>query len=671
MKRVIIVCSMLLALAAHAELQLNGLFTDNMVLQRNQPVPVWGTADPGAQVTVEFNGQKKVGVASGSGKWQVLLDPMNASSVRRPFQVSSFAFQVSRSNVLIGDVWLCTGQSNMATVMKRYLIWDQVKDGFENDQLRLFKIKEGGVGSSEPTKELVIDRAFNNSWQSCTPEFAAEFSATAGFFGMKLQHDTGVPVGLLYAVRGGTQANMWMAREVLESRPEYARFLDPSNENWNVSKGNSVAIRAPSHLYNGTIHPLAPFAIRGAIWYQGESDSQWSELYESLMGDLIASWREEWGYEFPFLYVQLAPYDLVNWDRLGEGWAWLREAQLQTLKSVPNTGMAVITDGGEAKDIHPQAKNLPGERLAEIAANFPMSGKKKGWRLSLLPMFGKKEGCRLSLLPMFGKMKVKGGKARLSFDGVFQGLETRRVALNTTKGHLPGQGPNAVVAEANELKGFTICGADRKFVPAEAAIIFKDTVEVWSLDVKQPVAVRYGWANFPLCNLYGGNGMPASPFRTDDFPMPNLTGEKQGEPFSVVKPEWGRAMELLNNGDGVFQTLKIQGVNAQKADGAYLYAFAPDWNAPASASIRVVYFDEGFATIQMRYDSTDSEIFDGNVPGCWKPAGEVNCKNSKQWKVAVFDLPDAKFTKRCNGGDLRVQSNGLLTIGGLYIQEKK
>ena len=649
MKRALVGLSVILALAAQAEVTLNGLFTDNMVLQRNQPVPVWGTADPGAEVTVEFAGQKKKTVAADSGEWQVMLDPLKVSSKPRKLSVSSSNNPtIHLSNLLVGDVWLCTGQSNMAQTMKRFLIWDQVKDGFKNDQVRLFKIKEGGVGSPEPTKKLVIDPVFKNSWQSCSPEFAAEFSAVGGFFGMKLQRDTGVPVGLLYAVRGGTQANMWMAHDVLESNPDYARFLDPSNANWNPSKSNPDAIRAPSHLYNGTIYPLVPFAIRGAIWYQGESDSQWSELYQELMGDLITSWRKEWGIDFPFLFVQLAPYNGVDWDRLGEGWAWLREAQLKTLDSVPKTGMAVITDGGEAADIHPQAKILPGERLAILAAAI------------------EKEGCRFSLLPRVGKMKVNDGRAQLSFDGVFQSLETRRVALNTTRGHLPGQGPQAVVAEADELKGFTLCGADRNFVPAEAKIVSKDTVEVWSPEVAEPVAVRYGWANFPLCNLYGGNGMPVSPFRTDDFPMPNLTGEKQGALFAGVQAGWGKPMTIHGDGDGTFHALEIQKITAHKADGSYLYFFAPGQHTPASATVRVVYFDQGYSTIQLRYDSTDSELFTGKVSGVWKPAGEVNCKNSNHWKVAEFDLPDAKFSKRCNGGDLRLQSNGSLTVGGVY-----
>jgi len=270
--------------------------------------------------------------------------------------------------------------------------------------------------------------------------------------------------------------------------------------------------------------------------------------------------------------------------------------------------------------------------------------------------------------PTGGKMKVKDGKALIRFKDTSGGLEVRRVALNTERGHLPGRGPSAVVAE--ELEGFTICGVDQKFVKAQATIVSKNTVVVSSADVREPVAVRYGWANFPLCNLYGGNGMPAVPFRTDHFSMPNLAGERIGQPFAGVQPAWGNTMDILAAEDGRFQALEVDGVGAGKADGGYLYFRAPEIDQPMSARVHVLYRDEGFGSIQLRYDSTSAEVFDGDVPGVWKPAGEVRCENSRQWKVAAFDLPDAKFAKRCNGADIRLQSLGSLTVGEVYVQAK-
>jgi len=203
------------------------------------------------------------------------------------------------------------------------------------------------------------------------------------------------------------------------------------------------------------------------------------------------------------------------------------------------------------------------------------------------------------------------------------------------------------------------------FVEAFARILSKDVVEVSSAQVKKPVAVRYGWVNFPLCNLYGGNGMPATPFRTDDFPMSNLSGEIFGEYFTTIDAVWGAPLTILGGGDGKFQALEIDGRNAWRAEGSYLY-FQSAATEPASARIHMLYYDEGFATVQLRYDSTSEKRFSGKIPGVWKPAGEVKCKNSKQWKVVAFNLPDGRFSKRCNGGDIRLQSTGALVVGGIY-----
>ena len=636
-----------LALASlEAGLTVNGLFTDNMLLQRNQAVPVWGNADPGNCITVAFANQEKTAVANETGEWQLELDPMPASGIPRTMLISATpgGESIARSNILVGDVWLCGGQSNMAQTMDRYLIWDQVKDDFSNDKLRLFKLKEGGVGSPQPSNTLVIDKLFKDSWQVCTPEYAAKFSATAGFFGMKLQHDTGVPIGLLYANRGATEANMWLPREVLEANPDYARFLDPSNENWKPSKDNPDAIRAPSYLYNGTIFPLAPFAIRGAIWYQGESDSKLAGLYTSLFANVIKSWRKLWGYQFPFYFVQLAPYSAVTADLSGESWAWLRDAQLQCLELVPNTGMAVITDAGEANDIHPQAKDIPGERLAKLAASLDDRNID-------------------ATFPVLKKMTTSRSKAYLTFKNVSGGLATRRVALNLSNGYLPGEAPDALVAV--ELEGFMICGEDRKFFKADALIVSNNEVMVFSPSVKKPVAVRYGWANFPICNLYGGNGMPATPFRTDTFPMPRFTQQLTGEPFTGISDDWGECMSILQPGDGPYLQVILDDIQCWSADSNYLY-FRSATSGPRMSRINLLYYDEGYGNMQVLYDSTSEETYASKQPGAWKPAGAINCNNSKQWRVVTFDLPDARFERGCNGADFRIQSNGALIIGGVY-----
>ncbi|NDV61595.1 sulfatase-like hydrolase/transferase [Puniceicoccales bacterium CK1056] len=499
----LIICSLLpAALVAESEPdpiepRVHPLFSNRMVLQRNQPVPVWGHASPGTEMTVEFGGQLVRTQTGSDGRWLLFLEPMKASGEGRTLKItdSSGEPDIELVDVLVGDVWVCAGQSNMAQTMDRYLIWDKVKKGFTNPNIRLFKIKQGGVARDGPSTEIVSDPFFKVSWQPCVPEFAAKFSAAASFFGMELECLTGVPLGLLYANRGATSASCWLPHEVLEGNPAYSRFLSPQNPNYTPSKFNPDAILAPSRLYNGTIHPLAPFAIRGVIWYQGESDSRWSWLYADLFSDVIRSWRKLWGYDFPFLYVQLAPHADVKWDNAGDVRALIREAQQQVLEDVPGTAMVVITDAGEAEDIHPQAKDIPGKRLARLAASLDIETIDAGF-------------------PSFKHLKVRGNRASLRFDHVSGGLQTQRVAMNVERGHFPGEGPDAVVAEADTLVGFEVCGPDRVFHPAKATIVLPDTVEVYSPDVLDVTAVRYGWANFPLCNLYGGNGMPASPFRT-------------------------------------------------------------------------------------------------------------------------------------------------------------
>jgi|GEM_PF-1707596 len=655
MKRLTIFILLLLTAHVQADLHLNGLFTDNMVLQRGQTVPVWGTADVGATITVEMAGQSVATKTNVNGSWTVHLKPMQTSSDPTTLTVRSSRGNqaLTIKNVLVGDVWLCAGQSNMASMMKSYLLWDSVEDDFSNEQIRLFKIQQGGVGSPEPTKELVIDPFFEDSWQTCSPKFAAEFSATGAFFGMKLQRDTNVPIGLLYANRGGTEANMWLPRTVLEANPDYARFLDASNANWKPSTRNPDAIRAPSHLFNGTIYPLAPFAIRGVIWYQGESDARWPELYEELFTDVIESWRKLWGYDFPFLFVQLAPYDNVGWDQTDEAWAWLRDAQTQVAKNVPHSAMAVITDAGEAMDIHPQAKNLPGERLASLAAKLDNP---------------KVEAAS----PTYKNLTIEGDKAIIEFANVTGGLKTQRVAMNLAKGRLPGEGPDAIVVSESQLEGFLICGADRKFVKAQARIVSPNMVEVHAPSVKKPVAIRYAWANFPLCNLYGGNGDPADPFRTDNYPMPNLTQDRRGLPFRGTAPQWGEPMKIFEVDDGTFEVIKVRDRDAWKTTSRYLYFKSPSEGQSQRCQVRVIYHDKGFTPIHLLYDSTSSEIFAGKVPGVWKNAGAIRLSNSGQWKVATFELFDARFAGRCNGADIRLHSQALPAIhGGYYSKYNK
>ncbi|KPK45084.1 MAG: hypothetical protein AMJ65_01115, partial [Phycisphaerae bacterium SG8_4] len=350
------------------------------------------------------------------------------------------------------------------------------------------------------------------SWAPCSPETVPDFSAVAYYFGRELHKRLDVPVGLIHTSWGGTPAESWTRIEVLEAGADFQPILTRQAEiianypqaykeyeqklqEWQKAaeeakaEGNKPprrpgAPRGPDHphtpagLYNGMIAPLIPYGIQGAIWYQGESNAGRAYQYQRLFPAMIMNWREDWGQgNFPFLFVQLANFMETKDEPGDSSWAELREAQTMTL-SLPNTGMATIIDIGEAKDIHPKNKQDVGKRLAfwALAQTYEKDIVYSG--------------------PLYKSMKAEGGKIRLSFDHVGGGL---------------------VAAGGEQLKGFAVAGADRKFVWADAKID-GDTVVVSSDDVAEPVAVRYAWADNPVCNLYNKENLPASPFRTDNWP---------------------------------------------------------------------------------------------------------------------------------------------------------
>lgn len=468
------------------------LFSDNMVLQQGQPVPVWGWADDGETVTVQFRGQT-VRTTTQNLKWRVDLRPLKASGPDT-FTISSASGTIQFTNVLVGDVWVCSGQSNMEWSMRASHEPQADIAAATNTQIRVFKVGKNRMDS--PTTLI------NSAWEVCSPKSIEGFSAVGYYFGRDLQQARKVPVGLIGTYWGGTPAEAWMSREALEINPRYRKeILDPfpaARENWRraheaFEKEKAEAARTGTtftknppwqpwggyELYNGMIAPLLPYAIRGAIWYQGESNAGRAEQYRTLFPDMIRCWRRDWGQpDLPFFCVQLAPFKEVKPEPAESDWAELREAQWLATQVLPNVGMAVITDVGDPKDIHPRQKQPVGERLA-LAARGIAYGEK-------IQYSG----------PIYRRMEIQGDRAVLHFDHVGKGLEARDGAL----------------------KGFAICGPDRKFVWANADIV-RNTVVVSSPQVSQPIAVRYGWADCPVVNLWNKDGLPASPFRTDDFPL--------------------------------------------------------------------------------------------------------------------------------------------------------
>ncbi|MGQ9523423.1 MAG: sialate O-acetylesterase [Armatimonadota bacterium] len=496
------ILSLLLAGRALAEVRMPSLFSDNMVLQRGLPLKVRGWADPGERVVVELNGQKASARAGADGRWTVRLKPMDAGG---PYTMTIAGKNtLSFGNVVVGEVWVCSGQSNMEWPVAASNNAQREVASADYPMIRLFTV---------PHKVATVPQEDTaGKWEICSPRTVGGFSAVGYFFGREIHKRLGVPVGLINTSWGGTPAEAWTSRSALESE----EILKPILERWDhelanypqalaryreaLAKWEEEATKArqkgktppekpkepgdptanpwlASGLYNGMIAPLTPYAIRGAIWYQGESNADRAYQYRTLFPAMIRDWRRAWQIgNFPFFFVQLANFMDTKPEPADDAWAELREAQLMTL-SLPKTGMAVTIDIGDAKDIHPRNKQDVGYRLALAA---------------LKVAYGQDV---VHSGPLYKSMKIEGDKVRIRFTNVGGGL----------------------VARGGPLKGFAVAGADRKFVWANAEID-GDTVVVWSEHVPKPVAVRYAWASNPVCNLYNAAGLPASPFRTDDWP---------------------------------------------------------------------------------------------------------------------------------------------------------
>jgi sialate O-acetylesterase len=446
----------LAATVARAGVEPNNLFTDGMVLQQAKKAPVWGTARPGEAITVKFAGQEVKTTAGQDGRWMVALEPLKASSEPSILTITG-DYAITIQDVLVGEVWLASGQSNMQWPVKASADPDTTIAAANDPLLRFYTVPRRGADEPESEPQA--------RWEHCTPRTVPEFSAVAYAFARDLRTALKVPVGIVNTNYGGTPAEAWTSRPVLDADPELKPLLD--------IKGKGA--QNPTVLYNAMIAPLVPYAIQGAIWYQGESNAGNAKLYQKLFPAMIKNWRDAFGQgDFPFLFVQLAPFMARVDEPVQSGWAELREAQLLTLTASPNTGMAVITDLGDEKDIHPKQKQPVGARLARAARKLAYG-----------------EDIVYSG-PIFREMKVEGNKAVLHFDHTGTGL----------------------VAKDGPLSGFAVAGPDGRFVKAQAEIQ-GDTVAVSAPGVDEPKAVRYGWANFPVVNLTNKEGLPASPFRTD------------------------------------------------------------------------------------------------------------------------------------------------------------
>jgi sialate O-acetylesterase len=493
--------------SAAADVRLSHLFSDNMVLQRGKPVPIWGWAQDGETVTVRFRDQT-VTVQPKDGRWMARLQPLCAGG---PDTLTVRGHNtITLTNVLVGEVWICSGQSNMEFPLRASYQARRDIEQASNPMIRLFTVPKKKADAPADDVEA--------SWQLCAPETVPGFTAVGYYFGRSLQASLGIPVGLIHTSWGGSPAEVWMSEDVLSGDPEYRRDIlgayraaragyEEALKRWEAARTKAKeegkpfkqhrpwAPWKPSELYNGMIAPLLPVAIRGAIWYQGESNADRAWQYRRLFADMIRNWRRDFGQgDFPFLAVQLAPWDANRHRPLEEitaqptesSWAELREAQVLATQILPNVGLAVITDVGNKDDIHPNRKKPVGTRLALAAQVIAYHQKVAG------------------LSPFYRAVRFENGRAIVSFDNAEGGLR----------------------ADGEPITGFAIAGKDRKFVWARARIVGNE-VEVWSDAVPEPVAVRFGWADYPVVNLRGANGLPVSPFRTDDWPVTTQPKAKQ------------------------------------------------------------------------------------------------------------------------------------------------
>jgi sialate O-acetylesterase len=465
----------------------NSLFSSHAVLQRDTEVPVWGTVDGDEKITVTFAGQSVTTTAQ-DGKWLVRLKPMPANATPQTLTISG-SHTITLESILIGEVWICAGQSNMEWPVAKSTHGREVANKIREPLIRLFKVPT--TQSSTPSQ------AASATWKPCDAKNVASFSAVGYYFGRDLQKTLGVPIGLIASHVGGTAADKWISEKSLGAHPQLKPLIErhkQSELNYDPAKAqaayeiakakfdSAVAAgkkrpktpalagnpkgRGPSSLYNGMIAPLQPYAFRRVIWYQGEANRGNPAQYAPLFPTLIADWRSAWNRgDFPFLFVQLPPFNAIPPE--------LREIQTDTWKKTPRTGMIVITDHGSPDNIHPPVKEPVGRRLAR-AARAVAYGEQITW-----------SG------PIFKSMEVQNGKAILSFTSTGSGLKPE-----TT------------------LTGFTIASADGRFLPA-AASVHGDTVEVSHPSIAQPTSVRFGWANAPEVNLFNLEGLPAVPFRTD------------------------------------------------------------------------------------------------------------------------------------------------------------
>ena len=523
------------SMAVQGGVRPSALFTDHMVIQRETQAPVWGWSDAGEEVTVSGSwGASATATADHDGRWRVNLQTPEAGGPHTLLFKAKTTIELT--NVMSGDVWLCSGQSNMQWPVAKADNPDGEAKNAKYPNIRHFKVGDNPVQSPAPDCK--------GGWQVCSSNTVLGFSATAYFTGRALHKNLEIPIGLLTSAVGGTPIESWtppseqmndplakgrktrLDQEAQSYTPEKAQTqFEERLAKWkdNIAEAKTQQTKRPrkprlqkdpllsknypGNLYNGMIHPLHPFAIKGALWYQGESNAGMapqsmgaSEYYRVQLDRMIRSWRKGFGQDFPFYAVQLPNFRALQEQpvQAEDTWPAIRESVTHTAQHTPGVATAAMIDLGQAKNIHPKNKQDVGLRMASTILN-------------------KTYGKDTPTTPFMKKFTVEGGKGIITFDYSGSGL----------------------MVKGDELKGFAIAGADKTFVWADAEIVRQngaDRVEVSSKQVKEPVAVRYGWADNPVCNLTSREGFPASPFRTDRWDLKEASAAGSAKKDAATSP---------------------------------------------------------------------------------------------------------------------------------------
>ena len=498
----------------YSELRVPPIFSSGMVLQRNQVNPVWGWSNKNTEISISFAGDDYSTVSNNEGYWKIELFPKQANATEQDMLIKSGDSIITLNDILFGEVWLCSGQSNMQWSLLYSFDSDLELPSANYPQIRILSIPH--FGSQEPQND------FEGHWQAVTPKAAKQFSAVGYYFGKILHQNLNVPIGLIDNSWGGSTCEAWIPVDVLssiESGRSYIQYFEKVLNDFDEEKAvseyedkiNAWRIRfnearekglpeprkpwkkanpftgqhRPGNLYNGVLHPIIGYGIKGVIWYQGEGNVKRAFGYRNIFPKMIETWRKDWGQgDFPFYWVQIADY--LNESPVPSEvslFAEIRESQTLTLNKLPNLGQAVIIDLGEGRDIHPRNKKDVASRLARIAL-----ARDYGFKIPYKN-------------PSYASMEIGEGFIVLDFNDIGEQLYS---------------------FDSNELKGFTLCGEDGVFANAQAGIINGSKIKVWVEGINDPVAVRYAWASNPICNIYSQTGstlLPLTPFRTDRFPL--------------------------------------------------------------------------------------------------------------------------------------------------------